>query len=303
MAETHPQDDGGRIYRLSDEHDLQWADVEDLVPKQPTIPDTLLPFYPTGDTVEDVEDLQVYTSGGAPHFAESELAVEATPQEMAEWLAAWAEMGQAQQTFRDRLDKTRAAYEAAAQEALAELGEAMKPWLQVEVTLKARAAELAAMLHSHRVAAEKDAAQRETKRQAHLDTIHGPRAIVLYKPKSLNSHRQDYHIARVHLVTCKRRSKLSIPVGYDRHADEGLRAGEAWRRLNGADEWTGSLWGDAAKNMRVKFCSFCKPWTVFQEHLQDFPRPHYDRQGGAVLGEIRLTDIPEVWTNEYKEQS
>lgn len=291
------QEDERRVYRLDNEHYFQWADVEDLAPEQPEIPDALRPYYPTGDTVEDVEDLRVYTYDGAPHFAESEQAVEATPQEMTEWLAVWAEMGQAQQAFRDRLDKARAAYEAAAQEALTELGEAMKPWLQVEATLKARAAELAATLHSHRVAAEEYAAQREAKRQEHLDTINGPRAIVLYKPNSLNSRKQTDHIARVHLVTCKRRGKLAAPTGHDRHADEGLRADEAWRRLTHADDWTRTLWGDAAKNLRVKFCSFCKPWTVFQEHLPDFPRPRYNGRMQILLGEIQLTDIPETWEN------
>jgi hypothetical protein len=291
------------MYSLSNEHDVEWADVEDLVPEPPEIPDALRPFYPTGETVEHVEDLQILAfNGEAPYFARGEPSVEATPQEMAEWRAAWAEVTKAQQAFRARLKKAQEAYDAAAREALADLAEATQPWLAVEATLKARAAELAAKVHAHRTAAKEYMAKREAKEQEHLDTIHGPRVIVLYKPKSLSSQKQADHIARVHLVTCKRRAELPAPVGQSLPDDEGLRANEAWHRLTHPDEWIRSVWGDVGKNMRVKFCSFCKPWTVFEEHIDGFPRPRYNGRMNPVLGDLRLTDLPETWTNSLRSQ-
>ena len=116
-----------RVYRLDNGHYMQWADVEDLAPEPIEVPDALRPLYPTGETVEEVDELSVYAyEDVAPHFPEQEQAIEATPQEMAEWRAIWASMGEAQQAFRARLETACEAYEAAAQKALADLTEAMK---------------------------------------------------------------------------------------------------------------------------------------------------------------------------------
>lgn len=293
------EQDERRVYSLSDDHYFAWADVEDLVPEAPEIPAEVRPLYLTGGTVEDVDALSIYAFGGdAPEFSEADLSVDATPQEMAEWRAVWASMEEAQQAFRARLKEAQEAYEAAAQEALAGLAEAMKPWAPVEATLKARSAELAATLHAHRTAAKEWKATKQAQEEERLDAIHGPRAIVLYKPKSLSSRNTADHVAKVHLVSCTRRAKKATGgfhmKGWDN--DEGLRANEAWHRLTHAEEWvrSGSIHDD--QKMRVKFCSFCKPWTVFEEHIEDFPRPRYDGRMSVVLGDIRLTDVPDAWT-------
>ncbi|MFD8648673.1 hypothetical protein [Streptomyces mirabilis] len=288
------EQDKRRVYSLSDEH-YQWSDMDDFEPTMPRIREALRPLYPDGETVDEVSGLAVYVSGSTPSFG-SEQAVEATPQEMDAWRTVWAGVEEAQQAFRTRMEGLRIAFEQGAKEALADLTEATKPWAPVEADLKARSLELAAKLHAHRTAAKEWEQEREEKRQEHLDTVEGPRVIVLYKPNSLNSHRQADHIAKVHLLACKRRAKLPVPTGRSQHADEGLRAGEAWYRLTHTDEWTRTLWGGSTKNLRVKFCSFCKPWTVFQEHLDDFPWPLFDGQLNAWVGEVRLTEIPEAWT-------
>ncbi|MFI1796618.1 hypothetical protein ACH427_04560 [Streptomyces sp. NPDC020379] len=276
------------VYSLSNDH-YDWADLENLAPEPPKIPDTLLPFYPPGETVDDVDELTVYAFGNEPpHFVKSGECVEATPQEMAQWRAAWASMEEAQQAFRARLEEARTTYEAAAREALADLAEAMKPWAPVDATLKARTAELATKLHAHSTAAKEYMAKKEAEKQEQLDAIHGPRVIALYKPKKLHTRNKADHVARVHLMTCKRRPNQM-------GNDEGLRAGEAWERLKSPVEWTRSGYDTGGKNMRVTFCSFCKPWTVFQEQIDDFPRPSYARYE-FTLGEIKLTNIPEAWT-------
>lgn len=148
------EQDERRVYSLSNEH-YDWAEVEDLAPDVPELPDELLPLFPTGETVGEVDDLSTYGfDGEAPHFGGSQESVEATPQEMAEWRAVWGGVEEAQRVLRVRLWSARVAYETAAKEALAELTEAMKPWAPVEATLKARSSELAAKLHSHRTVAE-----------------------------------------------------------------------------------------------------------------------------------------------------
>lgn len=291
--------DEQRVYRLSNEH-YEWADVEDLAAEPPNPPAELLPFFVTGDTVADVDDLHIYGFGEAPHFAESDEAVEATPQEVAQWRSAYADVARAQEAFRERLGAAQKAYKAACQEALAELAEATRPWQPVEAELKSRTAALAAKLREHRDSAKEWKAEQEARRQEHLDAVEGPRALALYKPVSLSSRRQADHIARVHLETCKRRAKLPVPMGHARHADEGLRANEAWHRLSNPNEWIQSSWGDLGENMRVKFCTFCKPWTVFQEHIDDFPWPLFDGRMNAWVGEVRLTEIPEAWTESSK---
>jgi hypothetical protein len=300
---TVPDDDDRIIYQLSDEH-FEWTDLEDLAPELPTIPAALRPFFLAG--AAEVGDLFIYAHGSsAPRFAQGDEAVEATPQEVAEWRSTWAKVVHSQRVFRKRLKDARVAYEAAAQEALAELAEATKPWAPVEDVLKTRSAELAANLHAHRTAAEEWKEQRDAKEQEHLDAIDGPRVIALYKPKSLNSHRQADHIARVHLVTCQRRTAkgpgavASLAAGWDN--DEGLRANDAWRRLADPGGWVFNGHGGDGKDMQVKFCSSCKPWTVFQEHIEDFPRPRYTRTRAVMLGEIQLTDYPESWQQQDKE--
>ncbi|MGW1436803.1 hypothetical protein ACWD7M_16330 [Streptomyces griseus] len=292
MPGTQPEP---KIYRLSDEHDYTWADLEDLAPETPSVPDELKPFFPTGETVDEVGELHVY-GHSSPKFASGDEAVEATPQEMAEWRAVWADVEQAQQALRVRLKGAQEAYEAAAKEALADLATAMQPWAAVETVLKERTAALAATLHSHRQAAEKWQAEQEKKQQEHLDTIEGPRTVVLYKPKRLSSHNKADHVARVHLVTCKRRAAKSAAVGGRHDNDEGLRAGEAWKRLTSPRDWTRGYMDREVANLRVKFCSFCRPWTVFEEHIKDFPRPRYSSRMTPVLGEVMLTEIPDNWT-------
>jgi hypothetical protein len=301
------EQDERRVYSLSDEHD-EWADLEDLVPEKPRIPDSLCPVFPDGDTVDEVGELTIYAHGDeAPYFPEGGESVEATPQEVAEWRATWASVEQAQQALRARLHEAAEEYERVAKEALADLAKAMEPWAPVEATLKGRSLELAAKLHEHRTAAKEWEAAQEAKEQEHLDTIHGPRTLVLYKPESLSSRRQSDHIARVHLTTCGRRAKKGgggfLPTGWDN--DEGLRANDAWQRLTHPDEWIRGTWGDISKNMRVKFCSFCKPWTVFQEHLDEvpFPRPRYDSRMNAWVGEVRLTDVPDAWAASSPKES
>lgn len=293
-----------RVYSLSDEH-YEWADTEEFTAEAPRVPDALKPVFPDGETVEELGELLVYIIGTKPTFGSLE-AVEATPQEMAAWRAQWALVEEAQQAFRARLEEAATAYETAAKEALADLAEATKPWAPVEADLKARSVALAAKLHEHRTAAKEWEKAREEKQQAHLDTIHGPRALVLYKPESLSSRRQADHIARVHLVTCSRRAAKNqaswvSPPPWDN--DEGLRANDAWERLTRPEEWIRGLWGDLAKNLRVKFCSSCKPWEVFQEHLDEepFPRPLY-HQGDFYLGNIRLTDLPGAWAANLKQE-
>jgi hypothetical protein len=301
-----PEQDERRVYSLSDEHS-DWADLDDLVPEEPRVQPVLQPLYLDGDTVDTVDDLNIYYSPlgkEAPHFGQGQ-AVEATPQEVAEWRAQWAEVVKAQETFRARMQWAATAYEAAATQALSDLAEATKPWEPVEADLKARSLALAAKLHEHREAAEKWEAERETKLQEHLDTLHGPRALVLYRPASLSSAKQADHIARVHLVTCTRRAKTTSGVYGDRikFTGEGLRANDAWARLANPKKWIYSGYGgDDAKNMRVKFCAFCKPWTVFQQHLdtEPFPTPQY-QQGTFYLGPIKLTDLPDAWTKSLKE--
>jgi hypothetical protein len=290
------------VYSLSDEHD-EWSDTEDLVPEEPRVPAALRPLFPDGETVGEVGGLTIYAHGGAPYFGSTQ-AVEATPQEMDAWRTQWAQVEKAQQVFRTRMEWAQAAYEAAAKQALADLAEAMEPWKAAEADLKERSLALAAKLHEHRTAAEEWEKEREVKRQAHLDTIHGPRVLVLYKPVQLSSANQADHIARVHLVTCGRRAKRSEDVWGNKHNDEGLRANDAWARLTHPKDWISNGFGGSNdKNLRVKFCAFCKPWTVFQEHLDQelFPRPLYDR-GAFYLGSIRLTELPEAWADSMKEK-
>ncbi|MER6605991.1 hypothetical protein ABT282_08745 [Streptomyces sp. NPDC000927] len=52
-------------------------------------------------------------------------------------------------------------------------------------------------------------------------------------------------------------------------------------------------WSD----MEEKFCSSCKPWTVFADHIEDFPSPKYNGRGGFMLGRVRLTDLPDAWVS------
>lgn len=298
------EQDEKRVYSLADDH-YQWADLEDLVPEAPEVPASLRPLFPTGETVDEVDELSVYSYGGeAPYLHESEQAVEATPQQMAQWRAVWAGVEQAQLAFRSRLEEARTAYEATAREALADLAEATKPWGPVEAVLKAHTAELAAKLHSHRTAAKEWKQAQEEKKQAHLDTIDGPRVIVLYKPVSLSSRKRTDHVARVHLMECGRRPKKHSPVysdGYGYDNDEGLRAKDAWQRLGAPDQWIRSAWPDVSGNLRVKFCSFCKPWLVFEEHLDGFPRPQRTAPGVMSLGKIRLTELPDSWSQHLME--
>ncbi|MFH8483033.1 hypothetical protein [Streptomyces sp. NPDC018055] len=285
--------DEERMYRISDEHYFDWADLDDLVPKKPEVPDELQPFFPTGETVGEPGELYVVGMGGKPEFASGDEAVAATPEEMAQWVAVWDGMKQAQKALRARVKAAREAYEAATEDALEELATAMRPWAPIEATLKERTAELATTLHSHRTAAKEWQVAQEEKKQEHLDAVEGPRVVVLYEPNNLSSRKKTDHVAKVHLVNCKRRQTKT-----DGSMSAGLRAGDAWKLLNSPHEWIRGLWtGDDAR-MQVKFCSFCRPWTEFQERVKDFPRPRLDLCDGRMtplLGPVRMTEIPDNW--------
>lgn len=293
-----------RVYRLEDEEAHEWTDFDDdeVYPQQPRISTELRPWFTAGEEVEELDDLTVYGFMDPPTFASS-AAIEATPQELAEWKAAGERYLDVAGAFRNRMAEAARRYEETYEEGVRELRAALAAYKPVEEQLKSRGTELAAKLHEHREAARKWKEERREKEQTHLDTIHGPRVTALYKPESLSSRKQTDHIAKVHLTDCKRRAKRAASVGQVLHDDEGLRADEAWRRLTNPDKWIRSVWGDLGKNMRVKFCSFCKPWTVFQEHLDDFPRPLYNSRMEPFLGEVQLTDIPDAWVDVPRETS
>ncbi|WP_428957879.1 hypothetical protein [Streptomyces sp. cg35] len=296
MSSEH---DEAHVFRLSNEH-YEWSDNEDLVPAEPTVREELKPLYLTGDQVGDVDSLHIQAHGRAPVFSEDDLALKATSQEVAQWRAAYADVEQAQQALRDRLKTAQAAYEAEAGAALAELDKATALWRPVAAELERRSAELAAELQAHREAAKEWKAAQDAKEQEHLDLIEGPRALVLYKPASLGSARQTDHIARVHLVDCKRRKpqlgeSSPYPATDPMLDNVGLRAKDAWYRLNHVSKWLPTAFAAQQGDLRVKFCNFCKPWTVFQEHIDDFPRPVFARPQQPMLGAIQLTDIPTAW--------
>jgi hypothetical protein len=275
VSDVQPETPETHVYRLSDEHH-GWADLDDLVPEAPGLPAALFPLFPTGERAE-ADGLAVY--GGdyeAPHFAASDESVEATPQEMAGWRAAWDGMEQAQRAFRARMETARDAYEATAREALADLTRALEPWEPVEVVLTARSAELAATLHARQAAARQLAEERHEKEQTELDAVHGPRVIVLYQPRI----RGERNVTRVHLVDCTRRVTADV---------EPLRAGDAWDRLV-------RLSGDSP-GMRAKFCGSCRPWKIFAEHIDGFPRPRRTMGWGPILGQVPLTEVPVAWTS------
>lgn len=246
-----------RVFHLEDEHS-DWADMDDdaVYPERPTVPSKLQPLYTLGEEVDDVDDLHVYI-GLSPTFGPEGGAIEATPEELAQWTAAWAKYREATSAYRRRMEDATAQYEAAYREGLQELRVAMEEYRPVEEALKAKSVELAAKLHAHHEAAEKWEQEQEEKKQAHLDAIHGPRAIMVYEPKKISGANKADWYAKVHLVTCKRQ-----PQGNPRP----LRANDAWEKLTHPQSWDSVAYPDLAKKVRIMLCSGCKPWTVLMEH-------------------------------------
>lgn len=270
--------DEQRVYRLSAEHSA-WSDNDDTQPDRPETPAELKPLFLSGDTVEDVDDLGIYHDypSETPHFHEDSFALEATPEEVAEWQRVYAGVEKAQHRYRVNMQAALKAYQRAHRDALTELSKATGPWLSVEAELKERSTALATKMAAHREAAEKWKKEQYDKEQAHLDTIHGPRVIVLYEPSNLSGQNKAGHIARVHLADCKRRRGSSVR----------MRAGEAWEALTGPD-WPRASWPGSQRNLRVKMCSFCKPWTVLAEHAGVTTE--------MLRTEIRLAEWPEGLT-------
>lgn len=256
-----------RVYRLEDEGDHEWADFYDdeVYPQQPRVSTEFRPLFITGEEVEELDDLRVYGFTDPPEFSGT-AAIEATPQELAEWKAAGDRYLDVAGAFRRRMAQATLQYETAYEDGMRDLRAALTGYRPVEEQLKARGTELAAKLHEHREAARRWKEERYEKEQAHLDTIHGPRVVMLYEPHHLGSPNKANHIAKVHLETCNRQR------GKDKVVP--LRAQDAWRKLTDYSEWLPATWPGQAKNLRVKLCSFCKPWTVLMEHadvtVEDF---------------------------------
>ncbi|MCP9209592.1 hypothetical protein [Streptomyces cucumeris] len=293
------------VYHLSSEHS-DWADMDDYMPRQIAVPTDLQPLFLTGKIVPDVNQLHVWAGSSGPEFDHGDASMEATPPEAAEWLDAYAEVALAQRTFREKVEDAQRGYEAAQRKALAGLAQAMEKWRPVEGEMKRRSAALAAKLHALRTAAEqrkqeqeeqaqKEQAQKE-QAQKEQDATDGPRGIALYKPKRLDSRNRADHVARVHLMDCRRRAKTSGAwTSYDPMSNDlGLRPGDAWYRLTHPEEWIRSASVHSRGNLRVKFCSSCKPWVVFQEWIYAFPQPRRDAHGFMLAG-VQLVDAPQEW--------
>ncbi|MEU6362161.1 hypothetical protein [Streptomyces albidoflavus] len=277
-------DTNQQVYRLSAEHH-DWSDVDDLVPGLPSVPQELQPVFPTREDA-DVDDLAISRrDGGAVVFYEDSLAVEATPQEVDSWLAAYADVERAQERFRDRLRAAKAAYEAAAVASLKELAESTAKWTPVATELEARSAALATKVASQRDDEARREKAEEEQKQLRLTALYGPQAIHLAKPSWSWSVRGKPGIARVHMYNC-RFVKVSIESSF-------CRANEAWDLLTHQDRW---LDRPVAHPVQVKFCGACRPWTLFEEHVKDFPRPRSTSSGG-FLGPVPLVDIPDSWAS------
>lgn len=272
-----------RVYRLSTEY--EWAYLEDLLPARPDVPRELLLLTVAEDTVDDVDDLGVDAYGGEPEFYQDDAAVEATAAEVTDWNGAYGQYKEAQQDFRQQLKQAKLAYEASVEQALAELTAAADEYRPWEEAVKARSRELAARLHAHREAGRAYLEKKQEAEEAALDAQFGPRVLVLYPPKDLDSYKKTDHVARVHLVGCKHRRGT---------ADNPVRAKDAVERLSDPANWPqGSFSSHAGRHqMRVKMCSFCKPWTVLMEHA------------GATTetfrGQIKLEEWPEALTLDLR---
>lgn len=266
------------VYQLHSEH-WDWADVDDdeVYPEKPRIPKELMPLLTQGDPVDDVDDLTIYGNrDDVATFSEDNQAVEATADELEAWKAEGEQYWRAGEAFRRRMVAATTTYNNAFEEALRELQAAAEQYKPVEEALKSGSLKLAAKLDAHREAAGAWEEAQEAKQQAHLDAIHGPRVVLLYEPKSLHSANQADRIARVHLVSCKRRPKAGYP--------ERLRAHEAWEKLQDP-HWPRDMWDHYRSSMRVKLCASCKPWTVFAEHADVTPQ--------MIAKAVKLTEWPE----------
>jgi hypothetical protein len=264
-----------KIFYLAD--DNEWGDLEDLHPPVPETPKELRPWRLTSQEVHDVGALGVYAYTGSPEFDADSVAVEATPGELERFQAAYAQYEAAQETYRQRAKEAAAAYELAVKAARAGLAEAMQEYRPVEFLLTTRSAELAAILHRHRQAAEEHEKKREEEKQAELDAIHGPRCISLHKPISITSLNRADRIARVHLTSCQRRPKQRVLI---------MRAEEAWKKLKDPAEFAPSYSG-VRRQILVRFCNICKPWMAFEKYIPNFT--------GLVQTEIELDKWPDKW--------
>lgn len=257
--------DEQRVYRLANEH-YTWSNGDDMRPDRPDVPNELKPLYLSGDVVGSVDGLHVFSyPGETPSFSEDSDAVEASPEEVTAWRDVYAAVEKAQHRYRVNMEAAFKVYQRNHREALAELAKATEVWLPVEAELKERSTALATTLAAHRDAAERWKAEQEEKEEARLDSIHGPRALVLYEPKELHGGKRRDHIAQVHLATCGRRRSSA------RHRGDYLRAPEAWAKLTSPD-WPPASWNRDRTNLLIKLCSSCKPWTVLAEHAGVTPQ-------------------------------
>lgn len=285
---SEPEEEPKQIYALDYLHD--WADVDDLVPEKPVTPDDLKPDLVSEETVGDVDELFInkpYGDDESPEFYEESRSVDASPEELAGWLQAGQQYAVAQQRYRARIEEAATAYEAAVKVAQAELRLAMQAYAPTDEQIRARSKELAATLHSHREAADQWRDAQEEKKQAALDAEHGPRQILIYPPKHVDSANRQDRIAKVHLSSCNRRPKG--------HPLKGAqRAHDAWKMMKDPNSF--SMYGWKVERTEFKFCSSCKPWKVFQEHIKDFPKPTYRRSADTPkLGPVLLTELPDNW--------
>lgn len=275
--------DEQRVYRLENEHD--WADIEEFQPERPDTPDELQPLHLCGDEVDYVDDLRTYSDhNDQVRFYEDQQAVQATPAEVAEWQRRYAEVEKAQGHYRQRMAEALTAYEMAHRDAVAELNRVTQSWWPVERELETRSLQLAVLLSDQRQAAEQWKEERDAREQAHLDTIHGPRVLVLYSPSNLSGRNKAGHVAKVHLVDCGRR----------RGTGRAVRANAVWEELTNPKDLVYGHWPDAEKNLRIKLCASCKPWTVLIEWLgltaEDFHK-------------IKLDDWPDGLADDLNKQN
>lgn len=265
------------IYHLDSEH--EWADFDDIHPERPVIPEELL--LPTiGDLVDDVEELSIYSyKGDPPHFMDGREAVDVSDEQLAFWRSSDLDYMQGKTRCRRRIADAAASYESAVAAAVAEFRAYADRYRPTAAEMEANTAELAALLMRHRNAAEEYKEQQEAKKQAELDALHGKRRIVLYEAKSLSSHNKADWIARVHLNTCR---YAETP------ADGALRVHEAWKLLKDPfNGWMRPMMEREEEGLQIKFCGICKPWRVFMEYINNFPR--------QAAAELRLTEYPYDW--------
>lgn len=259
MTENEPQ---RTVYHLSKEHG--WTDLFDIHPQVPTVPGDLRPVYITSDPVDEVDELAVYGFTTPPEFMEDCEAIEATRDEHTEWLHASEKLAEEQKAFVRAIKDAAAQYERAVEAALTKLRAGVDRYRPVEAALEARSTELAVALHQQREAANAEREKEEAAREAALDARFGPRVLVLYPPISLDSPKATDHVAKVHLLSCKRRSPASEVAVRAKDAVERLSDPEKWPRNEG---YNGGSYKGRYK-LQVKLCSSCKPWTVMMEHAE-----------------------------------